>query len=157
MDRQQLIEMDGGQFADWAEAQGYDYDNVRFWDMQSDLDSKKRMPEGFEVNETGAIPAELYDLLIARKAYRKPATVARDAARMQGDQEARAIVTKPEPWSREDWKRLVELQYATRHIEDSGEQGYMSASYNLTVRGQQLLNPSYRAPGLYDDQVGIDG
>lgn len=158
MDQQQLIEMSGGDFAEWAEqTYGVDYDNVSFWDMQRNLDSKKQMPEGFEVGDTNSIPAELYDLLIARKAYRNPAIVARDEARVQGEQEARTIVTKPEPWSREDWKRLTELQYAMRYTDDGGEQGYISTSYSLTERGERLLNPDFRSRGLYDDQVGIDG
>lgn len=79
------------------------------------------------------------------------------AAKMESEDEARALVQQPEPWSRETWKRLVELQYATRHVEDGGEQGYMSASYTLTERGERLLDLNYRAPGAYDDQVGIDG
>ena len=64
------ITMDAGQFADWAEAQGYDYDDVSLWDMLADLNNKKRMPAEFEISEKGAIPAELYDILAARKAAR---------------------------------------------------------------------------------------
>jgi hypothetical protein len=73
------------------------------------------------------------------------------------EHEARAIVAKPEPWSRADWVRLTELGFASRYTEDGGEQGFMSTSYSLTERGEQLINPAYRAPGLYDDQIGIDG
>lgn len=72
-------------------------------------------------------------------------------------QEARELVQQSEPWPVATWLRLVELGYATRYIEDGGEQGYMSTSYSLTERGGQLLNPAYRAPGLYDDQAGIEG
>lgn len=68
---QQAVEMEMGEFADWAvERFGVDYDSVMFWDMLRDLDSKKRMPEGFEVSENGKIPAALYDLLVARKQNR---------------------------------------------------------------------------------------
>lgn len=153
MTQQQLVEMDAYTFAYWAESQGYDYDDVRLWDMQSDLDSKK-LPEGFEVNQNGTIPSELRDLLVARKAHRNPAIAARNEARAQGEQEARAIVAKAE-LNRDDWKRLVELRYATRFIDDND--GDMSASYSLTADGERLINPGYREHGTYADQVGIDG
>lgn len=74
--------------------------------------------------------------------------------RAANENEARAIVTKPE-LSRADWKRLVELQYATRSIDDND--GDMSASYSLTGAGERLINPDYRERGTYDDQAGIDG
>jgi alpha-amylase/alpha-mannosidase (GH57 family) len=77
---------------------------------------------------------------------------AREAA---NEQEARALVIQPEPWSRGTWKRLVELQYATRFVDDND--GDMSLSYSLTERGQKLLDPSYSAPGAYADQAGLDG
>lgn len=142
--------MDAGEFADWAvERFGVDYDNVMFWDMLRDLSGNKRMPEGFEVDTSGDIPAHLYDLLMARKATHTPSPRTED--------EARTLVQQPEPWSRETWKRLVELRYAVRYTEDGGEQGYMTTSYTLTERGERLLDPSYRAPGLYNDQGGIDG
>lgn len=73
------------------------------------------------------------------------------ATEQANEQEARAIVAKSE-WSRDDWKRLVELRYATRFVDDND--GDMSISYELTERGEQLLDPNYRAPGLYDDQTG---
>lgn len=69
------VEMDAGQFADWAEAQGYDYDDVSMWDMRRDLSGKTRMPTEFEVSSAGAIPAALYDILMARKEAR--VTIAR--------------------------------------------------------------------------------
>lgn len=151
---QQIIEMDRGTFAEWAEQTfGVSYDNVSLWDMMRDLNSSARMPEGFEVSSDGDIPAALYDILVARKTHRAPAYAARDAAKGQSEQEARALVAQPEPWSRETWKRLVTLGYATRFVEDGGEQGHMSASYALTERGERLLDPSYRAPGMYADQV----
>lgn len=70
MTNEQLIELDAGRFADWAEAQGYDYDDVCLWDMLSDLGGKTRMPAEFEISGNGAIPAELYDILLARKSAR---------------------------------------------------------------------------------------
>jgi hypothetical protein len=57
------------------------------------------------------------------------------------------------PLSRADWRKLVELGYATSLMDNGSEQGYPSVSYSLTERGQQLLDPSYSAPGLYADQV----
>lgn len=65
------IEMERGEFVDWAvQAFGVDEDDVSFWDMQRDLDSKKPMPTDFEVSQEGVIPTELYTILIARKAAR---------------------------------------------------------------------------------------
>ena len=77
MTNENVINLNAGQFADWAEAQGYDYDDVCFWDMLADMNGKARMPEGFEVSDKGSIPAELYDILLARKAAR--VTIARPA------------------------------------------------------------------------------
>lgn len=76
------------------------------------------------------------------------------ARRAANESEGRAIVAKPE-LSRDDWKRLVELQYATRFIDDND--GDMSVSYSLTSDGERLIDPDYRERGTYDDQVGIDG
>lgn len=67
---QQAIEMEVGEFADWAVEQfGVDYDDVMLWDMLRDLDGKSRMSGDWEIGtrSDGDIPAELYDLLIARK------------------------------------------------------------------------------------------
>lgn len=151
---QQIIEMSGNAFAEWAErTYGADYDDVMFLDMARDLSGATRMPEGFEVSSDSNIPAALYDILMARKAHRDPAYVARDAERTEGEQEARALVQQAQPLSRETWKRLVELGYATRLIDTGSEQGYASVTYSLTERGEQLLNPSYRAPGLYSGMV----
>lgn len=69
---QQAVEMEVGEFADWAvERFGVDYDNVMFWDLLRDLSGKSRMSGDFAYNtQGGGIPAELYDLLVARKAVR---------------------------------------------------------------------------------------
>lgn len=75
------------------------------------------------------------------------------AGEQANEQEARDLVGQPEPWGRETWKRLVKLGYATRLIDTGSETGYGSVTYELTERGERLLNPSYRALGLYADQV----
>ena len=70
---QQAVEMEVGEFADCAVGQfGVEYDSVMFWDLLRDLDGKSRMPGGFAYNNQSSsnIPAELYDLLVARKADR---------------------------------------------------------------------------------------
>lgn len=65
------INMQRGEFVDWAvQTFGVDEDNVSFWDMQRNLDSKNPMPTDFEVSQEGTIPAELYTILVARKAVR---------------------------------------------------------------------------------------
>lgn len=71
MDQAKVV-MEVGEFADWAVEQFHvSYDNVMFWDLMRSLDSNQRMPEGFEVDTSSDdIPAELYDLLMARKAVR---------------------------------------------------------------------------------------
>jgi hypothetical protein len=76
------------------------------------------------------------------------------AAKTANESEARAIVAKPE-LNRADWKRLAELQYATRIVDDND--GDMSYSYSLTSAGERLINPAYQERGAYDDQAGIDG
>lgn len=115
--------------------------NARFADIFGDAQGTPDLGAGYNA------------LLTEARRRNAEMHAAREAA---NEQEARAIVAKPE-LSQEDWKRLVQLQYATRFTQDGGERGYPSTSYSLTERGEQLLDPSYRAPGLYDDQVGIDG
>jgi len=110
--------------------------------------------DGDHADNPDAPPAPYRVLLDAARQR----NAARDAAKEQeAEEEARALVQQAEPWSRAVWDRLVELRFATRHTEDGGERGYRSASYALTERGEQLLDPNYRAPGLYSDQAGIDG
>lgn len=69
MDQQQLIEMDGGAFAEWAEQEyGVDYDDVCLWDMLASLDG--RPGELLSEQPASKIPSGLRDILIARKAAR---------------------------------------------------------------------------------------
>lgn len=77
-----------------------------------------------------------------------------DAVQQAKEQEARSLIAQPQPWGHETWKRLVELQYATRFMDDGD--GDMSVTYSLTEHGMQLFDPSYRSDA-YADQTGIDG
>lgn len=110
--------------------------------------------DGDNADDPDALPAPYRVLL---DAARQRNAAREEAQEQEKEVEARALVQQPEPWSHETWKRLVELRFATRSTEDGGEQSYMSTSYSLTKRGERLLDPNHRAPGLYDDQVGIDG
>lgn len=86
--------------------------------------------------DTGAALPGAWQGLLDEATQRNDAMLA--AAEQAQETEARTLMALPEPWSRETWKRLVELQYATRQIDDGGELGHPSATYRLTERGHKL-------------------
>lgn len=63
--------------------------------------------------------------------------------------EARTLMAAPEPWSRETWKALKRLGFAWYDVDID----MMEWRAGLTEPGEQLLDPNYRTPGTYGDQV----
>lgn len=67
--------------------------------------------------------------------------------------EARALVQQPEPWSTAAWQRLHRLGYARRITDTGSERSYGSMTYELTQDGIRLIDPNWKTPGIYADQV----
>jgi hypothetical protein len=135
------VDMGGGDFAEWAEkTYGIDYDDISLLDMLRTLDTQ--IAE--QPTTRKSIPADLRDILLARKAKLQPMVEARETEQAAAVAEAEKVLAQPEPWTKAQWQVLVKAGYA-RVGRDDDDEGY---SVELIHRGRG---------DVYGDQAGIDG